>query len=709
MRKTLLAVATLLGASWAAPALASGDYCEPLWRPENPDLNCAGSIPIAPGNDSRINLFLLLQDRAGNDGAGLAYPDTQWRSFYGRNFMRWNNLYDAWYPDGGESLNFGYGYAGRCQTEESGKTAFLKAVDALRGLKGETRTLLSTSRDRLGEICDRSRREAKLPSDGGYFLNIGANGIGDAPFGFMAYLEASASFYGGNWDRATDYYGLIHAADVDDWLTETSKYMVARTLLNQAIASAEDDWGWFPLAQVDAEVAMRSEKAFSNYLEAYPEGRYAASARGLLRKALWLQRDYARLGATYADAFAAVDPDTPEAARLISEIDDKYLIRNPGKVNDPYLAAANLLLRMRSENYYFAGDDAPEQLTQTELDSQALVFADHPELYGFLKASFAFYVDKDYAVVRELLPDDARQDRYSPLAFSRQYLRGLALHALGDRNEEGFWRELIGGAQGLYQRPAVELALARALEQKGEVGDAFVANSPIRDWRIRRMLLGLSAGPRLLKQQARADGPNNEAAFALFTALFRQLQHGEYAGFLEDYPLAAKYPSDQDSGSLWGVMDAEKAPVYLFRSGEFSAGYACPSLEATAQVLARDPTSSKARLCLGEFYRLNGFDEFEFVRSWYGEDGAGQLGTSTSYPGKVTHRLDLYRAVMADTSAARGDKAYALYRAIRCYAPSNNNTCGGEGVEENVRAAWFRRLKRDYADTAWAKELEYYW
>jgi len=46
---------------------------------------------------------------------------------------------------------------------------------------------------------------------------------------------------------------------------------------------------------------------------------------------------------------------------------------------------------------------------------------------------------------------------------------------------------------------------------------------------------------------------------------------------------------------------------------------------------------------------------------------------------------------------------------VRCYAPSGNNTCGGEEVEESQRKAWFNTLKRQYGGTKWAKELEYYW
>jgi len=52
------------------------------------------------------------------------------------------------------------------------------------------------------------------------------------------------------------------------------------------------------------------------------------------------------------------------------------------------------------------------------------------DLYGFLRANYAFYVDHDYRAVLQLLPDDARKPAYSPLAFSRQVLRGMALAEL---------------------------------------------------------------------------------------------------------------------------------------------------------------------------------------------------------------------------------------------------------------------------------------
>ena len=55
------------------------------------------------------------------------------------------------------------------------------------------------------------------------------------------------------------------------------------------------------------------------------------------------------------------------------------------------------------------------------------------------------------------------------------------------------------------------------------------------------------------------------------------------------------------------------------------------------------------------------------------------------------------------------DRAYALFRAINCYAPSGYNSCDGQDISKDQRKQWFQTLKRSYADTQWAQRLKYYW
>ena len=58
---------------------------------------------------------------------------------------------------------------------------------------------------------------------------------------------------------------------------------------------------------------------------------------------------------------------------------------------------------------------------------------------------------------------------------------------------------------------------------------------------------------------------------------------------------------------------------------------------------------------------------------------------------------------------APNDKAYALYRAVMCYAPSGYNDCGGAGYSPAQRRGFFQQLKRSYPQSPWAQKLKAYW
>jgi len=146
-------------------------------------------------------------------------------------------------------------------------------------------------------------------------------------------------------------------------------------------------------------------------------------------------------------------------------------------------------------------------------------------------------------------------------------------------------------------------------------------------------------------------------------------------------------------------------PAGVYVRGTFADGYACPALRETIAQLARNADHVKGRLCLGDFYRINGFDQS------YLDLGVekGALGSFAEYPGEPIPRSKLYSDIIAEPGVAPNDRAYALYRAIRCYAPVGYSSCGGEEVPEEQRRAWFQRLKGEFAQTRWGQEAEYYW
>lgn len=655
---------------------------------------------LSPGNDTRVNLLLLQRDRKGLRMDGLVYPKLGWEDLeLGHTFLNWHVLRWTLIPD--EAGGTGAYDGTICISLSAGTSDFVDALEENSRISDAERAVLANARKRLEATC--SAGEAR---DG---LTAWPDEVTSVPAReFLRYLKAADSFYASRWDEALrDFTGLMSATD--PWVAEAAAYMVGRTQLNLVQAGAFDVYGDFvESAKPDPAALKRTDDAFAAYRARYPRGRYAASAAGLQRRLLWLGHDLRSLSRAYADELGRAEGVA--ALDLVQEIDNKLLFADGAEevVEDPLLLATlDLLVLRRGDADDAIGRVAPANaLSAGKLAAQAPHFAASPGLFEYLTASHAFYIGHDMPRVLALIPDDARQEGYGPLAFSRQMLRGMALAALKDRDEERFWRDLLDGADRLYQRPLVELALALNFERSNRVAAMFAPDSPILDTTIRERVLQYSASAPVLRVQAKAAGrPAHERDVALFTLLYKQLSRGSYAGFVAD---VARVPKEANTSAYLGDFQRGDIPVGLFSAGRWTGGnFGCPTLRETARRLAQDPRAIRARLCLGEFYRLNGFDRFETLDSYPDAEELG--GAKHDFPGAPLSRGAIYTAIIADPKATAQERAYALYRAVNCYAPSGYNSCGGEDVKESVRRDWFLRLKREFPKSEWARKLRFYW
>jgi hypothetical protein len=589
---------TLGGATaWAC----ADSSCYPSWKLASSGLDCAGRGMLSPGNDTRVNLMLMMADRAGRGPVSRPKPDYDSYHF-GSTFVGWALLRESYFPSPARGEN-DYLIEPRCQRVEAGGKAFAAAMTAA-GLGADERSLLTEARQLIDPGCAGSVNgmpgaadaAAPTPPD----LSAIASAKGRA---YLAYLKAAEHFYAGRWDAARTGFSAL-TGNGDGWLADTASYMLARVELGAAVAPAFGEFGWFDQSKVDQTANARAGRAISAYFKAHPKGAYAGSARGLIRRVQWLAGDQSGLAGEYARLVQASDLTSANAAALVEEVDNKLLMQrlDAATVRDPMLLATLLLSRLREGGSY-----TEQKLELGELQSLRAAFASQPELYTFLEANHAYYIAKDMKRVLALLPDDARKPGYSTLAFSRQMLRGMALAALGDRNEAGFWRELLGGANAPWQHSLVELGLALNMEKRGEHAAIFAPGSAIRDPMIRQTLLYFSAGPQVLRAVARDAGqPQRDRDTALFTLLRKQLQHGQFDGFVRD---AALIPAAAKADGSYGHPSVE-GPIALgqYTRGKTSDGYDCPALIETARTLAARPRDAKARLCLGDFWRLNSFD-----------------------------------------------------------------------------------------------------
>ncbi|WP_293854722.1 hypothetical protein [uncultured Alsobacter sp.] len=688
MRSLTVSISLATLAASALVALACGVSLDPTpWTLDHREYSDRNGLPVlSPGNDTRINMQLLMLARKDSKARVPkdVEPESEGPLFSIRTF-------EAAYEDETADRPWSSADDGtRCQTQKSGEAAFVDAVKAATGLAEAERSALVEARAKILPACDKG-----VPSIAAALRTQLAQ-PSEAALAFVSYLAGAEAFYLGAFDdAATAFAGLGSAAD--PWLRETARYMAGRTLLNKAQAGAFDTFDMVGQPKVsDPAQLARAEVALNDYLTAYPDGRYAASARGLVRRLHWLAGDTARLATDYQMLIVA-DPSWRgglSAIDVTHEIDAKLLagvdVKDPTPLlGSPTLLAIHALRRMR------APADDKSDFPASALDAQASAFAGQPALFSFLKAARAYYVDKDPKTALAFLgPRTSDPALPSAVAFSREVLRGQALLAAGPTEATAaHWRALLPGATEPWQKEAVELGLAVTWERLGTIDKVFLPETRIDSPRIRAILLRQIAGPILLRM-AMADPKSSadEQDLARDVLLYKEATRGQYANFLRDY--------DPDVLSRDGMT---RGKAYLWDGkGET---YVCPDLKAVVAGLAANPRSPSARLCLADFVRVAGFDGREDDKPPANELGGGK----PIFPGEPYSRLEVYKSLIADRATPPREQAYALFRAINCYAPTSINHCGGPGVPKSQREAWYRTLKTKHGSTPWAKELKYYW
>jgi hypothetical protein len=687
----LLAGAMLV---FGTSAHASSDYsCESNIRPTAAAFSdCNSTALIAPGNDTRVNLALLMIDRHGTAlQADLPKQDSAKQPVqsvpFGWTDFRVRAVTLPAKADEAITYRVATGEGSICLSNDAGQSGFIAALDADRKLPADERMRLADARKRLR--CGTS--EAGVAE-----VDIGKDIRSDAGKDLLAYLLAAGRFYGGTYDAA-EFIALSKRKQ--PWVREAARYMIGRTWALVAQANGYGTYGEIDHARMDRTALDKAESALKAYVKAYPRGQYTASAYGLLRRVYWLVGDNDALMHAYGWQIAQMDPALRNASEvdLAQEIDAKLpLEAYTAKDSDPILLAVDDLRRMRpSEN---------AMITAEALAVQRPRFAGQQALFDYLLAAHAYYVDKVPQRVLQLIPAVPTDKRTGYLDFSRAALRALALDAARDAGARDALAALIARAAMPYQRQTAEIALAMHDERNAALQRVFAADSLIADPLLRQRLLRNVAGPELLRSRAKDTRAGaHERDIALFTLLYKQLTRGKYVAFIADAKLmppsaAAEFDRYYKLGDVPAFDD--------FRWTGTKAGYLCPTLGDIAAALAKSPQASRPGLCLAEFVRINGYDHFELDT----QPPTDELGGTTSlFPGKAYSRQTVYQRIIADASAPAEDKAYALFRAVNCYAPSGYNDCGAEGVPLAARKAWFNQLKSNYAETAWAKKLEYYW
>ena len=143
----------------AQPAQASSDStCYPDWKIRQTDNNgCSGTALLSPGNDTRVNLLMLLHDRHGLVGVSNVpdydsyYNDRRRSEAEPFSFPYFAGILGPGRKERDDSSDFPWGT--RCMSNQSGSASFIAAVGAAKGLSGAERATLAAARSAMSPQC----------------------------------------------------------------------------------------------------------------------------------------------------------------------------------------------------------------------------------------------------------------------------------------------------------------------------------------------------------------------------------------------------------------------------------------------------------------------------------------------------------------------------------------------------------------------------
>lgn len=713
VRKTPLAFALCTLLTAAPQAFASFDMEDCKWS----DGSCLlkGTPTFNPENDSRDNLLRLLSQEKSFALPVQSMPAdiTRSRDFYFAYHPQWDeaapqpaaapaSAADSLLSRQMAELNISADEINVNDAELENRhvsnntesvSAFFAALLADSTLTAEQRQALAQARTGLLSGAIREQIESSL-----------ATLPADSPAqSYKNYLAAAASFYAGDYASAERDFTQL-AKSERPWLAETAQYMLMRAALNKSSQNSVGEYGDFDIAKINREDATQAQTQAQAYLQRFPQGLYADSARGMLRRINWYLQAWPQLAGLYEQTLQQ-SADARQLREIVIEYDNVYgmAFYEQSVVeafpDAPLVSYIELLRALRLDN------NSKPTLTQAQLDASKPVFEQSQKLPLWRDLQLNLWLaTENYAAIIQAVTPAQKLAVHDTLAFSEQVLYGEAL--MGQKNwsaARDFWLQLLKLSQDNEQQQYVQAKLAATLVYSGDVAAVFAPESAVTNLRFRSQILKTKASPELLHQQA-VHGPNNEErTIALHTLLVRDLTENRFGDWLNDRKLASAITPPV----IGDAFDDVNLSIFDWNGDAAERGYTCRSLNETVTVLSKKADDAHALNCLGEFFRTTQ----THVDLWKNSAGNDVLESAISRkePFGQFDRQRYYQQVITSPKAEVEDKSFALYRAIMCYAPSGSNECGGEEVDKLQRKGWFTQLKTQYPGSPWAQKLKYYW
>ena len=672
------------------------NICEPNLHLDDRDLNGCSNLPVLyPSNDSQTNTALLLSDLGLAEIEPMPIDQNLWDATFGyvpfdaanvslatKNKIQ-NQRNELTVKD--EII-----FDERCYSFNSGNYAFINQVKTHKLIPANEKLVLINERKKMNQ-CD--NKIALISIDPNWSTTTRQ---------YASYLNASILFYNANYSSSTKIFTVLTSVE-DAWLKETAQYMLIRTTLNSAYATGVDQYGDVYLDNINQNLLKQFLGHITNYLNAYPNGRYVASARGFLRRGFWLSKRQDLL--VNEIVWQIQNPKSKfynlDMGQLPAEIDRRIFSSNSFELKnlkDPFFLTIYNLMNMRdykTEHY--------QPITWSQLNAQKDFFKTQPELFNYLRAIHLFFIQNRPQDALNYLPkSNTKNSNY--LQLSQTFLKGQILEKLGqNQTAEEYWTNQLAQARTLYQKGLFETALSKHLNIKQDYSAFIGKQAKISQPNLQRQFITQQANIDSLDKIIQSNQSTvDQKQAAIHTLLSKSLVHQRFDLFQQKYSYLPKNASEY-KGYSSAKEHLKNKPVFasfIWNGSKITAQLKCDNLLTLTQQLSKLPNDPLLNICLGEFMRSE--QGYSLQQLSYDEQQKPTIS------GKIFARGEIYKDIIK--SSRKDDlHAYALYRAIQCYAPSGINDCGGTEVAKNTRKQWYDQIKRDYPTSAWAKSLKYYW
>ncbi len=297
------------------------------------------------------------------------------------------------------------------------------------------------------------------------------------PERYAQYTAAATQFNEKNYDAALKLFTPLANGAANSWVAEAALYMIARCHL----VMAQKDWdGYSDIAdKIDRKTLQTATVDYNTYLQKYPQGLYAPSARDIQRKILYLSGQNAALNNTLKQMMLGIFPNASRqgavynAAHVHAVNEFKNFFTGTVDIahDSPMLIA-----------YAWLGTQPPTTADMATLAAREADFKGYNGLFRYVQA-LGFYRLKQYQQLLDKTPEQPLANTI--LSLSTQWLRARAFDNL---NQPDNALSALQKIRAIAPSEAIDLDIAYLQINRGNGLWLYTAQSPIGNEKILRNL-----------------------------------------------------------------------------------------------------------------------------------------------------------------------------------------------------------------------------